>query len=75
MSIQGRLEILVKMVKQMRTFDEIKNRISVLENTINDLECKRSSSKSIEHREFIDNEIYTARQQINELKWVLGEGK
>lgn len=55
----------------MRTEKEIKNRISVLEDTINDLECKRSSSKSNEHREFIDNEIYTVRQQINELKWVM----
>lgn len=55
----------------MKSEAEIKNRISVLEDTINDLECKRSSSKNQEHREFIDNEIYTVRQQINELKWVM----
>ena len=75
MSIQDRLETLVKRSDSMKSETEIKNRISVLENTIDDLECKRSSSKSNEHREFIDNEIYAVRQQINELKWVIGEGK
>ena len=71
MSIQDRLETLVKRSDSMKSETEIKNRISVLENTIDDLECKRSSSKSNEDKDFIDNEIYDVRQQINELKWVL----